>query len=227
LLAWKKLLNDTNNQLTNTLYHQSYTFKAQSVNVQFALQSHQSTEILMPNIKPLELNEVSAPVAATLNAVKAKLGVLPNMFRTWAHSPVALDAYMKLSGAAGEGTLSAKQREQIALAVGEQNACGYCVSAHSVIGGMVGLKPAEIDAARNAVAANPRDIAILELAQAITRERGHLSAGEVASFKSRGLTDADILEVLVNVVLNIFTNYTNHIAATEIDFPVVELKKAA
>jgi hypothetical protein len=31
----------------------------------------------------------------------------------------------------------------------------------------------------------------------------------------------------VNVVLNIFTNYTNHIAATEIDFPVVVLKKAA
>jgi alkylhydroperoxidase family enzyme len=95
-----------------------------------------------------------------------------------------------------------------------------------MVGG-VGLKPAEIDAARNAVAANPRDIAILELAQAITRERGHLSAAEVASFKSRGLTDADILEVLVNVVLNIFTNYTNHIAATEIDFPVVVLKKAA
>ena len=50
---------------------------------------------------------------------------------------------------------------------------------------------------------------------------------KLASFKSRGLTDADILEVLVNVVLNIFTNYTNHIAATEIDFPVVVLKKAA
>jgi hypothetical protein len=27
--------------------------------------------------------------------------------------------------------------------------------------------------------------------------------------------------------LNIFTNYSNHIAATEIDFPVVALKKAA
>ena len=52
-------------------------------------------------------------------------------------------------------------------------------------------------------------------------------ASEAASFKSRGLTDADILEVLVNVVLNIFTNYTNHIAATEIDFPVVVLKRAA
>ena len=80
---------------------------------------------------------------------------------------------------------------------------------------------------RNVFANALRDIAILELAQAITRERGYLSASEVASFKSRGLTDADILEVLVNVVLNIFTNYTNHIAATEIDFPVVELMKAA
>jgi uncharacterized peroxidase-related enzyme len=181
----------------------------------------------MPNIKPLDLNEVSAPIAATLNAVKAKLGVLPNMFRTWAHSSVALDAYMKLSGAAGEGTLNAKQREQIALTVGEENACGYCVSAHSVIGNMVGLKAAEIDAARQASAVNARDVAILELARAITRERGHLSATDVSAFKARGLTDADILEVLVNVVLNIFTNYTNHIAATEIDFPVVVLKKAA
>jgi uncharacterized peroxidase-related enzyme len=188
---------------------------------------HLSPEKLMPNIKPLELNEVSAPIAATLNAVKAKLGVLPNMFRTWAHSPVALDAYMKLSGVAGEGTLNAKQREQIALTVGEENACGYCVSAHSVIGNMVGLKATEIDAARQASAGNARDVGILELAQAITRQRGHLSAAEVNAFKGCGLTDADILEVLVNVVLNIFTNYTNHIAATEIDFPVVVLKKAA
>jgi alkylhydroperoxidase family enzyme len=91
----------------------------------------------------------------------------------------------------------------------------------------VGLKPDQIDAARHARAADSRDAAIVELAQAITRERGKLSAADVASYKARGLSDADLLEVLVNVVLNIYTNYTNHIAATEIDFPVVVLKKAA
>jgi alkylhydroperoxidase family enzyme len=80
---------------------------------------------------------------------------------------------------------------------------------------------------REVIDAAPSDIAILDLAQAITRERGQLSAAEAAPFKSRGLTDADILEVLVNVALNIFTNYTNHIAATGIDFRVVVLKKAA
>jgi uncharacterized peroxidase-related enzyme len=181
----------------------------------------------MPNIKPISLAEADATTSATLNAVKSKLGVIPNMFLTWAHSPVALNAYMQLSGVTGEGKLNAKQREQIALAVGEENACAYCVSAHSVIGNMVGLKPDQIDAARHARAADSRDAAIVELAQAITRERGKLSAADVASYKARGLSDADLLEVLVNVVLNIYTNYTNHIAATEIDFPVVVLKKAA
>jgi uncharacterized peroxidase-related enzyme len=181
----------------------------------------------MPNIKPIALANADAATAATLNAVKAQLGVIPNMFLTWAHSPTALNAYMKLSGVAAEGKLSAKQREQIALTVGEENACGYCVAAHSVIGNMVGLKADQIDAARQARATDSRDATLLELAQSITRSRGHLSAAEVAGFKTRGLSDADILEVLVNVVLNIFTNYTNHIAATEVDFPVVVLKKAA
>ncbi len=180
-----------------------------------------------PNIKPIHFANADATTAATLNAVKAKLGVIPNMFLTWAHSPTALNAYMQLSALTGNGTLNAKQREQIALAVGEENACGYCVSAHSIIGNMVGLTPAEIDAARGGIASNARDAAIVALAQAITRERGHLASSEVASFKAQGLSDADILEVLVNVVLNIYTNYTNHIAATEIDFPVVVLKKAA
>jgi uncharacterized peroxidase-related enzyme len=180
-----------------------------------------------PNIKPINFSNADATTAATLNAVKAKLGVIPNMFLTWAHSPVALNAYMQLSALTGDGTLNAKQREQIALAVGEENACGYCVSAHTVIGNMVGLSPAEIDAARIGTANLARDAALISLAQTITRERGHLTPSAVASFKARGLTDADILEVLVNVVLNIFTNYTNHIAATEIDFPVVALKKAA
>jgi alkylhydroperoxidase family enzyme len=36
-----------------------------------------------------------------------------------------------------------------------------------------------------------------------------------------GLSDAQIIEVLAHVALNTLTNYVNHIAATEIDFPVV------
>ena len=77
--------------------------------------------------------------------------------------------------------------------------------------------------ARHGKAADPKTAAVLALAQQIVMQRGHLSAADVAKFKAAGFDDGAVLEVLVNVVLNIYTNYTNHIAGTEVDFPVVEL----
>ena len=180
-----------------------------------------------PNLKPIDPSTADASIAASLAAVKAKLGSVPNMFLTLAHTPVALNGYLQLSAATAGGKLSARQREAIALAVAEQNSCGYCLAAHNAIGGMVGLTPADIAAARDGRATNARDAALVELAADITAKRGNLTAGEVASYRAKGLSEADILEVLTNVALNILTNYVNHVAATEIDFPAVPLKKAA
>ena len=176
----------------------------------------------MPNISPRNRNDVDPATATILNQVQAKLGSVPNMFLTLAHSPVALNAYVKLADVAGAGTLSAKQREQIALTVGEANQCGYCVAAHSVIGKMVGLNPQEVTQARGASSVDAKTQAALTLAAQIVERRGHLSATDLAGFKAAGFTDGDVLEVLVNVVLNLLTNYTNHIAGTDIDFPVPE-----
>jgi len=41
------------------------------------------------------------------------------------------------------------------------------------------------------------------------------------------VSDAETLEVVANVDLNIFTNYANIVADTEIDFPIVRAGKAA
>ncbi|MGU3299308.1 carboxymuconolactone decarboxylase family protein, partial [Aeromonas hydrophila] len=38
-----------------------------------------------------------------------------------------------------------------------------------------------------------------------------------------GLDDELVLEVLGQVVVNTMTNYGNHLAGTEIDFPIVAL----
>ena len=64
--------------------------------------------------------------------------------------------------------------------------------------------------------------AALTLAAQIIERRGHIGAVELANFKAAGFGEADVLKVLVNVVLNLFTNYTNHIAGTEVDFPLPE-----
>jgi AhpD family alkylhydroperoxidase len=134
---------------------------------------------------------------------------------------------VKLADALAAGRFSAKRREAIALAVGEANACGYCLAAHTAIGGMVGLKPAEIAAAREAHAADARDDAVLRLARRIVDTRGNVDAAGLRAAREAGLGDEDILETLAVVTLNIFTNYANHIAGTVVDFPAVALPKAA
>ncbi len=181
----------------------------------------------MSYIKPIDRNHADAAVSGTLDALKAKLGKLPNLFLTLAHTPVALNTYVQLADIAAKGKLNAKQREQIALTVGEANACDYCLAAHSTIGGLVGLKPEQIAAAREAHAENPRDDAVLKLARSIIDNRGHVPTAELDAFKAAGFSDSDVLEVLVSVVLNIFTNYANHIARTDVDFPLVAQRQAA
>jgi len=181
----------------------------------------------MSYIPALARADATPAIGAKLDAVHKKLGVIPNMLLTMSRSPVALDAYLQLSDVAGRGTLSARQREQIALIVGERNDCGYCVAAHGAIGTMVGLSAQQISQARHGRAEDARDAAILTLASQIVEHRGHVPTAALDAFKAAGFDDAAILEVLVNVALNIYTNYTNHIARTDIDFPVTAKSLAA
>lgn len=171
-------------------------------------------------IQPLSRERIADQhIATALDGVQKSLGRIPNLFGVFAHTPVALDAYLQLSGITGKSRLSAAQREQIALAVATANDCDYCNAAHGALGKLAGLKPEQIVAARRAEAATPKDAALLGLAKRIVETRGKVPTSELDAFKSHGFDDAAILEVLVVTVLNLFTNYTNHLARTEIDFP--------
>lgn len=162
-----------------------------------------------------------------LDAVQKKLGRVPNLMRTLANAPAALEGYLNLSGALATGQLDAKVREQIALTVAEANLCDYCLSAHTAIGGMVGLSADEIGRARQASSSNPKAHAILKLARSIVVNRGEVADADLAAARAAGITDGEILETTVNVALNILTNYVNHVAATVVDFPAVPKASAS
>jgi alkylhydroperoxidase family enzyme len=49
----------------------------------------------------------------------------------------------------------------------------------------------------------------------------------LAQARKAGITDAEIVEIIGHVALNVFTNYLNNVSDTEIDFPVVALDVAA
>jgi len=176
----------------------------------------------MATIQPIDLTQASPEVAPILQAVKAKLGRVPNLFLTLAQAPAALKAYLGASEAIGAGRLDAKQREVIALAVAEANACDYCLAAHSAIGKMVGLDADTILQSRSGVPANPRQAALAAFSRAVVRERGQVSGLDLQAAREAGLDDQDLLEVVANVAVNILTNYTNHVAGTEVDFPQAE-----
>ena len=169
-----------------------------------------------------------APESATgkakelLDAVQGKLGLVPNLTRAMANSPAVLEGYLGLSGALGKGRLSAKNREQIALAVGQANLCDYCLAAHSAIGKMVGLTPEQILDSRRGTAVDPKSDAVIRFARKVVDERGRVNDTDIADVRAAGLNDGAIAEVVANVALNIFTNYFNHVAETDIDFPRAE-----
>src|SRR5688572_4495707 len=114
----------------------------------------------MPLIQPLDPRAADAATAETLAAVKAKLGMVPNMFSTLARAPAALQGYLQFSGALGAGRLSARRREAIALAVAQENACGYCLAAHAALGKMAGMGEADVAAARAGSGAEPQEAAL-------------------------------------------------------------------
>ena len=179
----------------------------------------------MSVIRPLEPNATEGKVKTSLDAVKASLGMVPNLFRVLAHSPAALDGFLSFNGALGGGSLDSKLRERIALAVAEENSCEYCLSAHTLLGKGAGLDDSEIGAARDGRSADSRSAEALRFAVKVVRSRGRADSGDIKRLRDGGFSDGQIVEIVANVVANIFTNYVNHIAVTAIDFPVVEPKR--
>jgi AhpD family alkylhydroperoxidase len=110
----------------------------------------------------------------------------------------------------------------MALTVAEINGCGYCLSAHTLLGGKAGLKREDIAGARRATAGDDKADAILKLARAVTLQRGNIADAGIQSARSAGLNDAEIVEVIVRVALNVLTNYVNNVAHTVVDFPEVK-----
>ena len=165
---------------------------------------------------------------ASLGAVAKSLGSVPNLFRLVGNSPAALKGYLALSGAVASSAIDPQTQERLALAVAEINGCDYCLSAHTYLGRKVAkLDDAEITANRNGSSNDIHAAAAVRFAAQVVRSRGHVADADLQAVKSAGFTDAEIVEIVLAVALNTFTNYVNEVARTGIDFPVVHATRTA
>lgn len=181
----------------------------------------------MNRIKPIERQTANAEQGQLLDAIQAQLGMVPNFLKVFAHSPAALRAFLGLHGIAGEGSLSAQTRERIALAVAQQNACQYCVSAHSAIGRKAGLNGTEIAANRAGTSHDAKAAVAVKFARALVEHKGEVTSAELLEVRNAGYSDADIVEIITHVGMNLLTNILGKASRVEIDFPAVDLQLAS
>lgn len=176
----------------------------------------------MSRIPALDPADAQGKARDLLAAVNASIGVTPNLFRVAAQAPAALEGLLGLSSALAGGALGVKQREAIALAVAEANGCDYCLSAHTALSHRAGLSDAEIAEARRAHSPDPKTDAILGFARLVVEQRGLVPDQALAHLRELGIGHGVVVEIVAHVALNSFTNYLNHVAGTEIDFPLVQ-----
>ena len=171
---------------------------------------------------PSSIDAAPANARPLLEGVNKMLGSVPNLFRIVATSPAALEGYLGMFGALGKGTLPAPTRERIALAIAEYNGCSYCLSAHTYLGkNLAKLTEEEISANRHGSSSDPKAAAAVSFAVSVAHQKGRVTESEFKAVKDAGYTDEQIVEIILHVALNVFTNYLNETLQTEVDFPLV------
>jgi alkylhydroperoxidase family enzyme len=172
------------------------------------------------------LNSVD-PAGATgktkelLDIVQQRTGRIPNMVRLMANSPAALGGYLNLATALAGSTLSAEIRDSVAILVAAEGKSDYTLAAVSALARKSGLSDNDIAAAQRAQARDPRTVAALRFSEIILEQRGHVSSSNLDTLMEAGFTDGEVAEIVACIVLNIYRNYFNLVAGSEIDFPVV------
>ena len=145
----------------------------------------------------------------------------PDFLKILANSPAAALAYARAEEALAGGRLSERQREQIALAVAEINGSKCCLLAHSLRGSNAGLTAEEIGSARRATAPDGKAGQMLRFTQSIVLQRGEISDEDLSALRKAGFSEAEMIEIVANIALSVFTNYANIVSKTEVDFPAI------
>lgn len=145
-----------------------------------------------------------------------------NIFKGLANSEVGLEAYLSLNKALEKSEFSPKEKEAIALIVGEKNNCDYCTAAHTAIGKGHGLSEDDtVKIRKGDPVGDDRIDAIVTFTGRIIETKGFVEDQDLQQFKNAGFGDGAVVDLIVAYSLNVMTNVFNHVNDTQVDFPEV------
>jgi uncharacterized peroxidase-related enzyme len=153
-----------------------------------------------------------------LEAAKRRYGMVPNLYAKMAEAPALLRAYLQLSDLFSQSSLSTTEQQVVLLTASRVNGCTYCMGAHSVLADMAGVATEVTDAIRgDRPIEDSRLEALRRFTATLVEKRGWLSDGDLEVFLDAGFTQGNVLDVVLGVGQKTLSNYTNHIAVTELD----------
>ncbi len=176
-----------------------------------------------PSLISIELKTpetAEGAAAGILAGARDQMGFVPNMYAAMANLPALLEGYSATYAAFRETVgFTPAEQETVFLTISEANGCHYCLAAHSMVADKISGVPGDaLEALRNGD--NPTDAKLGALSE-FTREmvvtRGSVGKDDVDRFLAAGYSNQHILGIVLAIACKTFSNYTNHLAGTEVD----------
>lgn len=165
-----------------------------------------------------DIDDAPAESRELLEAARRKYGMVPNLFRGLAEAPAALAAYFDLASRLAESGLGPKEQQVLFLAASHENACDFCMAAHSFGGSSAGLPEDTLRALREGRdPAEKRYAALARFTRAVVRERGRPGDAALQAFLDAGFSKANVLEVVLGVSMKTLSNDANHLMDTPLN----------
>lgn len=175
----------------------------------------------MSRIPVHTLTDAPEGTRPTLEKLARRSGKLLNIHAEMAHSPVVLAAYAGIADAiAKQGTFNPRTREAIALAVGVVDHCDYCQAAHTLSAKKAGFSEEQTIAIRRGeVDFDDKLATLMAVVREAANEVGNVSDVTWKAALEAGWSEQELTETFAHLAANLFTNYFNHYARTDLDVP--------
>lgn len=170
-------------------------------------------------------DEVTPENQAIFDNLNKALGFVPNLYATIAYSANGLGRYLAYQNA--KTSLSNKEKEAVNLIVSQVNNCVYCQSAHTVLGKMNGFTDDEIINIRSGNATDSKLNALVQLAEAVTKNRGNANAALIDAFFEQGYTNESLVDLMLQVSEKTAMNYLHTLTQIPVDFPMAPALESA
>lgn len=154
-----------------------------------------------------DLTSAPSEARAKLEATKRSFGMIPNLERVMAESPLLLQGYSTLLDLFGESGFSAIEQQVVYQTVNVANECHYCVPWHTKLSQLAKMSPVDIQALRDgAPLSDPRLETLRKFTSALINNAGRASPSEMSEFKAVGYTERHALEVVLGISVKVMSN---------------------